>query len=206
MEIEGHIIHPKEEIMFLGVKIQSDLKWTSQISTLSNKIRSAAGRIRCDGRHLTISDRRTLYMGWVQSLVFSNGLVVLSTSSQTELDTLRTSLNAGLRAIVGLPKYGFADLAYIRSKLQIPSLESIIEYTQQLAAWKKLNGITSSIEHEGMMTRSRMSKNLPHPDQRGHCSKMYEAILTKAWNRIPIQIKNVNSLTTAKQQLKSCLL
>ena len=145
-------------------------------------------------------------MGWVQSLVFSNGLVVLSTSSQAEIDTLRTSLNAGLRAIVGLPKYGFADLAYIRSKLQIPSLESIIEYTQQLAAWKKLNGITSSIEHEGMMTRSRMSKNLPHPDQRGHCSKMYEAILTKAWNRIPIQIKNVNSLTAAKQQLKSCLL
>ena len=94
-----------------------------------------------------------LYMGWIQSQIFCNGLVVLPTITQTEQNTLRTSLNAGIRAIVGLPKYGFADISAIRSKLNIPSIEAITEYSLQWAAWKKFHG--SSFDPVGMSTRPK---------------------------------------------------
>jgi len=60
INIDNIIIRPKTEITFLGITIQNDLKWTSQLAVLNNKIRSAAGRIRHDGRHLNTSDKRML--------------------------------------------------------------------------------------------------------------------------------------------------
>jgi len=203
VKIDDMLICLKQEITFLGIKIQSDLKWSSQVSALSGKIRSAASRIRIEGRHLTITDRRMLYMGWIQSQFFCNGLVVLPTITQTEQNTLQTSLNAGIRAIVGLPKYGFADISAIRSKLNIPSIEAITEYSLQWAAWKKFHG--SSFDPVGISTRSKANKLILHPDQRGHRGKMYDSMLTMAWNRIPLTTKSENKSSIVKRQLKSAL-
>jgi len=107
-----------------------------------------------------------LYMGWIQSLLFFNSPVVLSTSSKSDIAELQTSCNSGIRAVIGLPKYGYADITTIRAKLNIPSVESIVEYSLQVAAWKKFAN-SSVFEYFGPSTRSRSNGNFPHPDQKG---------------------------------------
>jgi len=82
--IEDIIILPKSEITFLGVTIQSDLKWSSHIQSLCGKIYAAANRIHTEARHLSITDRRILYFGWVQGYIISNGLAYLPTLNKTE--------------------------------------------------------------------------------------------------------------------------
>ena len=204
INLESIVILPKSEITFLGTTIQSDLKWSNQISSLCNKIRSAAGRIRHEGRNLTILERRSLYMGWIQSQIHYNARVILPIISATELSAIQTASNAGIRAVVGLPKYGYADIATIRSTLGIQTVETIIEYTLQGAAWKKFSS-TEPSPKVGPQTRSATNKNRPHPDQRGHLAKTSEALLTKAWNRMPLNIKTAPSLKNVKAQLKSLL-
>ena len=202
--IGGITIFTKSEMTFLGFTIQNDLKWSSQISRLCNKIRSVAGRIRADGRHLTTADKRMLYMGWIQSVIFSNSLVVLSSISKAEMSDLQTACNAGhsagIRAMMGIPKFGYADITSIRKKFRIPSVDEIVDYSLQCAAWKMFGNCP--VECSGPVTRSRANLNLPHPDQRRHCAKSSVTFLTKAWNRIPLAVKQEEKLQLVKHQLK----
>ena len=112
--IEDIVILPKSEITFLGVTIQSDLKWSSHIQSLRGKIYAAANRIRTEARHLSITDRRILYFGWVQGYIISNGLAYLPTLNKTEQLSLQTAANAAVRAVVGLPRYGQAEISSLR--------------------------------------------------------------------------------------------
>jgi len=145
-----------------------------------------------------------LYMGWIQSLLFFNSPVVLSTSSKSDIAELQTSCNAGIRAVIGLPKYGYADITTIRAKLNIPSVESIVEYSLQVAAWKKFAN-SSVFEYFGPSTRSRSNGNFPHPDQKGQRAMITDTILKLAWNRIPLPIKLETKLKTAKREIKKFL-
>ena len=205
--LQGNTIHPSSDITFLGMTIQSDLKWSRQITSLCNKIRSAAGRIRYEGRNLNIWDRRALYMGWIQSLVHYNALVVLSTSSATDLSSVQTACNAGIRAVMGLKKYGYVDITSLRKSLGIQSVESIIELNLLGAAWKHFStsSLCSPRQTTGPFTRGMAKHNIPHPDQRGHMAKAPHTILTKARNRILLEIKNANNFKSAKRLLKTFL-
>jgi len=204
MNIDGINLLPKSEINFLGVTIQSNLNWTTQTSTLCNKIRSAAGRIRSEARLLSVSDRRCLYTGWIQGLLFFNGLAVLPTMTQSEIGEVQRACNAGIRAIVGLPKYGFASITNLRKKLNLPSAEQIGEYCVQVAAWKKFSKTPPSHD-SGPQTRAMKNGNIPHPDQRGHRAYLSNTLLIKAWNKIPIEVKALEHLTTAKRCMKKYL-
>ena len=204
LAIDGYLINPTNKLVFLGTTIQSDLKWSSQVTSLCNKIRSAAGRIRSEGRNFCVRDKRSLYMAWIQSLIHFNASVILPIVSATELAAVQTASNAGIRAVVGLPKFGYADISALRAELKIQSVDSIIEFALLGAAWKKFSDMPPAAV-TGTITRSMSNRNRPHPDQRGHMAKTSTAILTKAWNRIPLAIKNSHNLKTAKAHLKTLL-
>ena len=57
-------------------------------------------------------------------------------------------------------------------------------------------------ERSGPVTRSKANLNLPHPDQRHHCTKLSVTFLTKAWNRIPLAVKQEEKLQNVKHHLK----
>jgi len=202
ISIDGQIISPKMEIKFLGVTIQSNLKWSTQISSLCNKIRSASGRIRAEARHLAISDKRLLYNGWIQSQVFFNALTVLPTANLTEMKDIQTACNAGLRAVWGLPKYGYVDISDIRRQLNIPSVEMIVERKLMEKAWKTFASFDFEASMHGPTTRSKTTHNLPHPNQIGQHGKTSTAILTKAWNRLPFEVKIEPKFKIAQQKIR----
>ena len=196
------IINPKSEITFLGVKIQSDLKWTSHVSSLCAKIRGAAGRIRSDGRHLRVSEKRILYQGWIQGLIHSNGLAYLPTLNKSELHDIQTAMNAGIRSIVGLPRYGHAEITALRHKLNLPSIIALKDRIVAVAAWSRFAETTLEQEFCGPTTRARKNRNLPLTDQRGHAGKISTSFLVKAWNELPLSVKNLRSKNTVKSHIK----
>jgi len=200
--IRNHTISAKHKIKFLGIKIQDNLKWTDHVTSLCGKITAAANRIRNDGRHLSVSDRRILYFGWINGPLLANGLSLLPTINETESKQLQTACNNGVRAIMGLPRYGYVEVSALRRKLNIPSISTLTNRITATAAWKKFhNNIPPSVS--GPMTRSRESQNLPHPDQRGHLGKLSSSILTLAWNKLDSSIKKSESLYTVKNKVKA---
>ena len=129
----------EQKCTFLGVKIRASLKLTSHVEHLCGKIRAAAGRIRLDGRHLRISDKRTLYFAWIQGMVQANGLAYLPNLNKTEMLELQTACNAGIRSIISLPRYGYAEISALRRQLKIPSISGLKDCICSIAAWKKFS-------------------------------------------------------------------
>ena len=196
------MISPSTEITFLGVKIQSDLRWKNHVTTLCNKIRSAAGRIRVDGRNFSISDKRKLFSGWILGLINSNGLAYLPSATKSELSDLQTAMNAGIRAIIGIPRFGFYNISDIRKKLHLPSVEDLKRRIVSIEAWKRLAFHNEAHNCTGPTTRARKNLKLPLPDQRGHRGKMTISHLTPAWNNLPLSIKTMESISNVKIHIK----
>jgi len=200
--IDGHTIIPSSSITYLGVCIQSNLSWEKHINTLCNKIRSLAGRIRVEGRHLCTSDKRKLFLGWILGTINSNGLVFLSSATQTELDKIQVAMNAGVRAIVGLPHYGHFNISILRSKLNLPSIHSIRSRIMSIEAWKRFSKVELEKEVKGPITRGRTNRNIPLPDQKGHHGKLTDNMLIGTWNTLPLEIKNEENGNKAKKSIK----
>ena len=60
-------------------------------------------------------------------------------------------------------------------------------------------------DDSGPQTRAMKNGNIPHPDQRGHRAYLSNTLLIKAWNKIPIEVKALEHLTTAKRCMKKYL-
>ena len=149
---------------------------------------------------MSISDKHLLYNGWIQSQIFYNAMSVLPTATKSDLLALQTACNGGIRAVWGLPKYGYADISNIRSQLNIPSVDSIVERKLLEAAWKSFSSHKQDLQ--GPMTRSRKEMKLRHPIQHGNLGKLSSSILTNAWNRLPFNIKSEMNFKQAKNLIK----
>jgi len=128
LTIDGNVIKAKSTMTFLGLTITSDLKMDSHVEKVCNKLRSAAARIRVDGRFYTIGDRRLLFNAWCRGTISINALAYLPSCNSGHLQKLNTALNCGIRAVAGLPRYGKAPLSVIRNNLNLPSTQDIKEY------------------------------------------------------------------------------
>ena len=203
--IENNIIKAKKEIKFLSIKIlsikiQDNLKWISHVNTLCGKIRAAAFRICNEGRHLTVSNKRILYHGWVQGPLLANCVTFLPTLNHSEKLQLQTACNSAVRAVVGLPRFGYAEISVLRKKLNIPSIATITDRITAIASWKRFHNQEKPTS--GPLTRAKKNMNLPHPDQRGHLGKLSDTILTLAWNKLDTDIKQLDKLSSVKQRIK----
>jgi len=200
--IDNHSISPSQDKKYLGVCIQSNLRWDKHIHNLCNKLRSAAGRIRVEGRHFGISDRKKLFMGWCLGQIYSNGLVFLASATQKELNSIQVAMNAGVRAIYNLPRYGYVEASVLRSKLMLPSVETIKSRILSIEAWKRFSKNNDMVLSSGPTTRGRKNKKMPLPDLKGHKGKLFGNLLVSFWNKLPLDIKNQENTTGAKRGIK----
>ena len=200
ININGHMVNPKTEITYLGVHIQSNLRWNSHIKSLCNKIRSSAARIRLEGRHFCIRDKRKLYSGWILGSIYNSGLAYLSNATQSELNDIQVAMNSGIRAIFGLPRYGHVEISALRQKLKLPSISSIKSRILSIEAWKRFSSKEQS--RNGPLTRARKNRNFPLPDQKGHKGKLLNNMLVGVWNSLPTELKNQETIVSAKRRIK----
>jgi len=200
--INGETIEPSMSIKFLGLTIQSNLKWDQHVTDLSNKIRWAAGRIRSEGFLFGQRDKRILYNGWIMGLVHSNALAFLPSLTDGQLSTLQTAMNAGIRAVLNLPrksivsmtdlrnKHGFLSITDVRDKcLMLAALGNRDKYHQEITASNRPN------------TRAKVKGDIPHPNIKGHLGKTTSSATDSMWNKIPTDIRDNPSFEEASRSI-----
>jgi len=143
--IDGFTINATSSLKFLGLTIQSDLGWDNVVDSLCNSIRYSASKIRTEGRLFDLWDRKILFGGWILGSVYANGIAYLPLLNISQSQRLQVAMNAGVRAVANLPRYGQANLSDIREKLKIPSIEQITEKVILDAAWKKESSSATKI-------------------------------------------------------------
>ena len=200
LTIEGHTIHPSSSIKFLGLKIQHDLKFNEHVDDISNKMRSAAGRLRSEGRHLLICDRRTLFNGWIRSIPMCNGLAFLPHLCEAQLQKLNAAYNSGIRSIYGLPRKGYAPISELCARLKLPTIHQIKDYILLHEAWKRRKSFYT--QFEGATTRGRAKLNVPLPNQKGVFGSFLSNILSHHWNNLPLEVKLEQSPVKAKNAIR----
>ena len=116
--INTTVVHPKSALKYLGVTLQSDLKFNEHISNLCLKLRRTAGCIRTLVANFDVSDRIVLLNGWARGSLNSNALAYLPSLSATLLDRLDKAYNTCIRSVFSLPKYGPAPLSELKTEFR----------------------------------------------------------------------------------------
>jgi len=199
--IEGETIIPSKSITFLGLVIDSNLKWDLHVNNLCDKVRWQAGRIRSEGRHLSIKDRKTLLHAWILSRVHFNALAYMPSLNSSQIASLQTAVNAGIRAVYGLPRRSITSISELRQKLEIPSVDDIRDQVLFKAAIRNRNKYTAQ-PTSGPQTRSRSRGDILHPVIKGQLGKMSQTLIDSSWNKIPKEIRDLENENEAISSVK----
>jgi len=202
ISINNESIIPSKSIKFLGLTIQSDLKWNTHVDLICNKLRASAGRIRFEGRHFTTNDRKTLYFAWTQGCLLSNGLAFLPRLNSSEVLKLQVACNAAVRAVLRLPRFGYLPITSLRQQLRIPSVEQLTKKLILEAAWKKNHLSVVNRCLPGVTTRGRSNLEMVHPNQNGYRAHMISTKCDIAWNELPLEIKKEPAKSKAFNRIK----
>ena len=160
IHLDGKPILPKDSVKFLGTWIQSNLNFNQQSAELCRRIRCSAARIRCEGRHFDVQDKRLLYFGWVQGLLSSHSATTLACLPETELHNIQIACNAAVRAVAGLPRFGKISISSVRKNLRIPSVINLRDRRLYESAWLRF-AHNLPVSTSGPLTRSKKNLLLP---------------------------------------------
>ena len=201
VHVDNIVINPVNSTKFLGFMLQSDLGLDQQVKSISDKIRVAASKIRGDGNHFHLSDRRRLYMGWVQGALCSNGSAYLPLLSQAQASMLQTSCNSAIRSVAKLPRKSYdISITNVRKNLNILSVENIADKLILTHAWKE-RAKYQQTKPTGPTTRSRSQGNIPQPNQKGMLGKMIATNSRCAFNKLPLEVKLDNNPRRVKKNI-----
>lgn len=201
--VSGQDIQPKKEVKFLGFWISNDLSVNHQVRDVIEKVRRAGARIRLEGRHLGVWQRRELYCGWVNGQICANGVAYLPLLNKKQQQELQVAANMAVRAVAGLPRWGQMSLTEVRRGLRIESVEEVSRKLLYVEAWKKNRDRQKVMQ--GPQTRSRLEGNFPLPDLRGKLGSRVENLAQVAWNSLPMEIKLETDVKNVRNHIKEWL-
>jgi len=195
-------INPVSQIKFLGLTIQHNFGLELHVKAITDKIRIAASNIRSEGYYFTESDRKLLYMGWVQGTLCSNATAYLPLINNQQLESIQTACNAAIRSVARLPRKS-ADISItsVRNHLKLMSVEDIAEKQILMYAWKNRNNF-QNVDTLGPTTRARSQGNIPHPVQKGIAGKMVSTLAACAFNKLPLELKLESKASIVKANIK----
>ena len=204
-QLNGDLLSPASEIKFLGCVIQNDLRWEKQVAETTRKLRCSAARIRSEGRHFGPNDRRTLYNAWCGGVLQSNAAVYLPHLNGEQTNKLQRAANAGVRAIVGIPRQGDFPLTEIRTSLNIPSVQDIQDTTVMFEAWKRRRIFLDQNNYDGPITRGRRAGDVLAPDQRSWAGRTTETKASIAWNNLPGEVRAEKDAKKARRMIRGLI-
>ena len=195
-------INPVSQIKFLGLTIQHNFGLELHVKAITDKIRIAASNIRSEGYYFTESDRKLLYMGWVQGTLCSNATAYLPLINNQQLESIQTACNAAIWSVARLPRKS-ADISItsVRNHLKLMSVEDIAEKQILMYAWKNRNNF-QNVDTLGPTTRARSQGNIPHPVQKGIAGKMVSTLAACAFNKLPLELKLESKASIVKANIK----
>ena len=111
-------------------------------------------------------------------------------------------MNAGVRAIFGLCRYGFENITRLRKSLKIPSVIEIKDYVCLKGAWDIRDWFKKQLS-ANPRTRNQHKRCIPMADTRGWAGKALTTVLTSAWNKLPGEAIDCEDKNEVKKLLKS---
>ncbi len=201
----------KPTITNLGVKIDSDFKFDSQIRAV---VKSSFFQLRQLAKikpYLTRQNFETVIHAFVTTrLDYCNALYVgVSGSSVARLQMVQ---NAAARLLTGTRKY--EHISPILASLHWLPVHFRIQFKILLFVYKSLNGLAppyiSELLHPYMPTRSLRSAdqlflNVPKTKRKLRGDRAFAVAAPKLWNDLPLPIRQASSLFLFQSSLKTYL-
>ena len=198
-----------EDTKFLGLIVQSDLKWNQHIKILTNKLHKYSSIIYLIKHCLDKNSLKQIYYGLVYSfLVYAN--VIWGKSPMQHLKPLITAQKRIIRTIMNRDRLHHTNLDFYN--LGFLKFQDIITYFASIFVFKSLNEFahpfnyfnTTGNEHHYNL---RNSQNLRPPltlSLQSQSSPSYYCC--SIWNNLPEHIKNRTSVASFKFGMKQHLL
>ena len=207
-------IQRKEYIKYLGVYIDENLKWDTQIAHINNKIAKNTGILFKLRHYVSIRTLKHLYYTLIYPYL-NYALMSWGTASKSRLETVQVKQNKCIRSIFFArnresPHIYYKLLEILKLKnifnLKICILVYRIKYIKTKIPSAFLDLIPSVSEIHCYNTRYSANHNLYRPSSRTNYGlSRFKAISSRTWEKIPLNIKQL-SFNRFKSQYKLYLL
>lgn len=191
-------IENRSDTKFLGICIDSGLKFGSHITTLNKKIARGCYAVRVVSNELGIAAARATYFSFIESHL-TYGIAFWGYCSQQLFNSTFILQKRAIRYICKVRSREHCKPLFIR--LQILTLTCLFIVQTAFLMHKKYFGTTTESAYN-----TRQNFNLPLPNPKTALTKnsiIYES--KKIYNHIPQSIRNIGSLKLFKRRIK-CLL
>lgn len=200
-----HVLTKVSEITYLGVIIDENLKWQSQISKTITRIRRTIYKFRELRKYLNTQILRQVYYAIIQS-VLQYAISAWGGANFTLIQQLERTLQILIRVALRKNRRYSSNLLY--SEFNVPTIN--ITYKRSLLA--HVGKLTesqlpiTSVESHSYGTRSKTDCRLSHIQV--NKSVMYHSPLFSAikyFNELPLQIKQLRGTKKFNQEVKKWL-
>ena len=208
-EIDNENIEIVNNIKYLGVQVDNQLKWDNHIDKVKKKALRALGLVKFSKKYLTTDVLIKMYRGLVEPHL-SYCCSVWGNCSKQNIDSLQKVQNRAARIVTNS---GFdASAAPIIANLGWPTISNLIQKETATLMYKSLNGIapdylqnifTRCSENNDRALRST-DTNLKLPLSKTSAGlKSFSYRGANLWNSLSRDTKMATSLSTFKRLLKN---
>lgn len=203
--IDNFLLQQVETYKFLGVIIDSKLKWKEHINEIIMKLSKLIGIFYKIRNIITPECLRMIYLSLAYPY-FLYGSVIWGASFTTYLNNLFTTQKKMLRVMTNSPRYAHTDPLF--KQFHLLKLFDIIALQTNLFVYKSLHN--TQVECDFKFTtnphaRRQICLQLPLC-RTSHAQRYLTYRGPKQWNQLPKNIKNSNSYNIFKNKLKQMYL
>ena len=199
---------------FLGIYIDSKLKFNHHINYLINKIHSFRGMVYSRRDCLPFSCRRNLFLAIIYSHI-QYCIEVYFSANKTTLDPLHIACNRALRTFQGVDRFHNVKQLYLNYSIVPLHLLGKLRvctsiYKSLLNVDFNLNSISKSFHDlsqpiHDYPTRLKSTNYLYKKSNKAFYSS-YMNLATSIWNEIPVKIRNSTSIGNFINSYKNYLM
>ena len=209
--VNGYRISPSHSVRSLGVTLDRHLQMSQHVNMLCKSAFFSLKNISKIRKFLDWDNTERLVHAFISSKIDYCNSILIGLPNE-EIDKIQRVQNAAARLISGTKKY--ASITPILIKLHWLPVIARIEYKILLTVFKSLNNLApeyiSELLNQYNPPRALRSANknlliVPKTLNKTYGDRAFYAAAPKLWNNLPQAIRDCNSITSFKSNLKTHL-
>lgn len=191
LTINNDVIEYVDKASNLGVIIQNDLEWESQINSQCGKVYAGLRHLRLTAGMLSVATKIKLFSSLLKPH-FSYGLELILNASASALNRLRVALNHCVRWVFNLSRY--ARVTHLQRQLLGCSFHEFFKLRSCTALFKIIHHGPNYLYEKLQPFRSTRVRHyvVPHHNSSHYGSSFFVRAILQ-WNQIPTNIKSIES-------------
>ena len=206
LSFNGITINRVNEAKYLGVIFDDKLTWAPHISTINKKLAKLRYVFETLSRYISRQQARQLYYAYAHPHI-KYAIEIYGACSEILLKSLQVSQNHILRTLYNVKSRHSGTS--LRKDMCIDPVSTIFEKQLLMFVYKQQNHMLPSVflnyyqAVENVNSRSsRHNKDIYIEFRRtSYGCRSTKIIAAKLWNNLPLEIRQINNLTTFKSQI-----